>query len=84
MGEWVEQMAADLDGFGATAVSVDGTEIATALPERVMAQSVDGADYAELKVAIKGVYSVAYSPDRAHLAAVGADGRLRVWPRIGP
>ncbi len=82
-GEWVEQMAADLDGFGSTAVSDDGTELATALPERVMAQSVDGAEFAELKVAIKGVYSVAYAPDRSHLAAVGADGRLRVWPRMG-
>ncbi len=87
-GLWIqsirEQMAADLDGFGATAVSLDGIEIATALPERVMAQTVDGADFAELKVAIKGVYSVAYAPDRSHLAAVGADGRLRVWPRLGP
>ena len=83
MGEWAEQMAADLDGFGDTAVSLDGNEIATALPERVMAQSVDGADFAELKVAIKGVYSVAFAPDCSHLAAVGADGRLRVWPRLG-
>jgi WD40 repeat protein len=57
----------------AVSVSVDFHILTVSLLEQVV---ID-----DLRVGVKGVYGLAYSPDGTWLANAAADGRVRVWAR---
>ena len=67
--------AAVIPGAGALMRSVEGG---------VQVVSLDSMSVlAEVKTGIKGMYGVASSPDGGTVAAVGADGKCRVWELVG-
>jgi WD40 repeat protein len=64
----------------AVEISADGRLLAAAWDHHVGVWTLDaGAPAVTEKLAIKGVYAVAFSPDGSLLAQTGADGRVTCW-----
>jgi WD40 repeat protein len=67
-------------GMMALAFSPDSTEVSTGVDFHIATISVRDREVTTLRrVASKGVYGLAYSPDGKYLANAAADGRVRVW-----
>lgn len=61
-------------------ISADGRLLAAAWDHHVGVWTLDAdAPAVTERLAIKGVYAVAFSPDGSLLAQTGADGRVRCW-----
>lgn len=81
-GSWrlLERLDLGLPAIASVALAPAIGVAAVAAPHTVALFDVNAWErLATLSFKVKGVYSVAWTPDASRLAASGADGRVRVW-----
>ena len=79
---WAPLAAIPLDAAGtyASAFSPDSATVAVGIDFHIAMVSVAGRAVTDrVRVGVKGIYGMAWSPDGRYLANAAADGKVRVW-----
>lgn len=79
---WAPVTSVSLDAAGtfASAFTPDSSAVSIAVDFHILTVSLAERGVVDnLRVGVKGVYGLAYSPDGMYLANAAADGKVRVW-----